>query len=110
MDTCLLGGHDYSDPARPEDGTYGWRACACGGGLPAHSWGADPVDGNGCGMAWRLCHHCDHIDERPLTELRDTDDTDEFFEVQPGGSFRQDVAAGLVLPNHRESVRGGPRW
>lgn len=173
LPTCLLFGHDYTDPARPEDGTYGWRACACAGTLPAHSWGADPVDGNGCGMAWRVCRHCDHIAELPLSELADTDEHDSdpsdldpadsaaadgadldaepadgvlacgsaefdpadgycfihaghcsstdstteptadptsepvaamFSEVQPGGSFRQDVAAGLALPYRRMSA------
>lgn len=113
MATCLVLGHDFSDvDGRPEDGTYGWRACACNGSLPAHSWGDDPADGRGCGMAWRLCRFCDHIDEIPLTELNDQHDIEHdggaaigtAAEVQPGGSFRQDVAAGLALPNRRKSA------
>jgi hypothetical protein len=71
-----LGSHDFRDQARmlpdgtyAEDGTYGWRACACGRSIPEHADAPpDPADGEGCGMVWRLCGRCDHLEERHATE------------------------------------------
>jgi hypothetical protein len=74
---CLvLQGHDFRDQARmlpdgtyAEDGSYGWRACACGRSIPEHADApADPAGGEGCGMVWRLCGRCDHLEERHVTE------------------------------------------
>jgi hypothetical protein len=73
---CLEQGHDFRDRARrgadgscAEDGTYGWRVCACGRSLPEHAEApADPAGGEGCGMEWRLCGRCNHIEERHVTE------------------------------------------
>lgn len=75
---CLEQGHDFRDRARRrpdgsyvEDGSYGWRACACGRSLPEHvDAPPDPAGGEGCGMVWRLCGRCDHIEERHVTEAR----------------------------------------
>jgi hypothetical protein len=77
---CLLHGHDYRDRVRRgpdgsfvEDGSYGWRACACGRSLPEHADApADPAGGDGCGMVWRLCGRCDHIEELHVTDDQST--------------------------------------
>ena len=69
-----------------------WRACACGRSIPSHAdANPDPAGGDGCGMAWRHTEDRNEIEERHLTE------------VQPGGHLRQDVPAGLALPNHQMS-------
>jgi hypothetical protein len=75
---CRELGHDFRDRARPgpyggyrEDGSYGWRMCACDRSIPEHANApADPAGGDGCGMVWRLCGRggCDHIEERHVTE------------------------------------------
>ena len=103
--TCTDYGHAYAD-----DDTRGWRMCACGRSIPAHAFAPpDPAGGEGCGMTWRICGRCDHIDEHPITEHDDDPDPDERdeppergagSEVQPGGFLRQDVPAGLALPTH----------
>ena len=87
--TCADRGHGYE----PD----GWRMCACDRSLPSHATAApDPAGGDGCGMRWRLCGRCDHIDEHHVTD----DDPPDGVRVQPGGYLRQDVPAGLVLPTH----------
>ncbi|MGQ0573894.1 MAG: hypothetical protein ACT4RN_06775 [Pseudonocardia sp.] len=100
---CLMHGHEFRDVhdcgphGTGEDGTGGWRPCACDRSIPAHSGSRpDPAGGPGCGMEWRLCGRCDHIDERHLTDLD---------EVQPGGHLRQDVPAGLALPTDDPSIQ-----
>ena len=100
---CLMRGHEFRDVhdhgphGTGEDGTGGWRPCACDRSIPAHAHARpDPAGGPGCGMAWRLCGRCDHVDERHVTESTD-------HEVQPGGHLRQDVPAGLALPTDSTS-------
>ena len=115
--TCRDRGHDYA----PD----GWRMCACDRSIPAHSFvSPDPAGGDGCGIEWRLCGRCDHIDEHHITDAAahgttppngmaagghayDLGDgschTHRAFcsmspQVQPGGHLRQDVPAGLALP------------
>jgi hypothetical protein len=89
-DLCLTRGHDLA--------ADGWRLCACGRSLPDHADTApDPAGGDGCGMTWRVCSRCEHIDEHHVTEHDDQHDQD-----QPGGYLRQDVSAGPALPNHHE--------
>jgi hypothetical protein len=86
---------------RHEYAPDGWRMCACDRSLPAHAEAPpDPAGGEGCGMTWRLCGRCDHIDEHHVTDGPDTDEPDPGVsdEVQPGGHLRQDVPAGLALP------------
>lgn len=76
--------------------------CACDRSIPAHADAPpDPAGGEGCGMAWRLCRRCDHIDERHLTDP-DEQISDEQIddETVPGGHLRQDVPAGPALPDH----------
>ena len=69
-----------------------WLMCACDRATPDHIDAApDPAGGTGCGMAWRTCEASNEIEERHVTE------------VQPGGHLRQDVPAGLALPNHQMS-------
>ncbi len=90
------------------DHIYGrdaWRMCACGRSRPAHAGTApDPAGGDGCGMTWRVCGRCGHITEHHITEHHITEnDVTEHGEVQPGGYLRQDVPAGLGLPNHQKS-------
>jgi hypothetical protein len=70
-----------------------WRMCACERSIAAHfDADPDPAGGIGCGMAWRPCvAGSNEIEERHITE------------VQPGGHLRQDVPAGLALPNHQMS-------
>lgn len=118
--TCAVLGHDYSDRLdRVEDGTYGWRACSCAGALPGHAAGCDPTGGPGCGMAYRLCRFCDHTAEAALIDglpagYGDVPDLDyeprrlagARVQVQPGGSLRQDVAAGLALPTDTTHTSG----
>jgi len=117
MGICLMCGHTYGPDA--------WRACDCGRSLPSHADTApDPAGGHGCGMAWRICGRCDHIDEHHITEhhITEHDVTEhdvtehdvtehavtEQFEVQPGGHLRQDVPAGLGLPNHHNATEENP--
>lgn len=87
-----------------------WRMCACNRVLPAHADAApDPAGGTGCGMAWRLTADRTEIEERHITDVRDSGE----FEVQPGGHLRQDASAGPALPNHQmsseENQMVGPR-
>jgi hypothetical protein len=71
-----------------------WRMCACERAIPAHADTApDPAGGTGCGMAWRTREAAPEIEDRHITDLAHS-------EVQPGGHLRQDVPAGLALPNH----------
>ena len=85
-DLCVTRGHDLADD--------GWRMCACGRSLPDHADASpDPAGGDGCGMTWRVCSRCEHIDEHHITD-HDQD--------QPGGNLRQDVSAGPALPNHQK--------
>ena len=43
--------------------------CACDRSIPAHADAPpDPAGGDGCGMTWRLCGRCDHIDEHHITD------------------------------------------
>lgn len=59
---CVTGGHRYGGPG-------GWRACACGRAMPGHAAAPlDPAGGPGCGMVWRVCADCAHIDEHHLTD------------------------------------------
>lgn len=99
---CAFHGHefrnctDYGPYGTGEDGTGGWRYCACDRSIPAHrDLEPDPAGGPGCGMAWRLCGSCDHIDEQHVTALT--------TKVQPGGYLRQDVPAGLAPTHHQDS-------
>jgi hypothetical protein len=76
---CLLDGHDFRDRTRRsvdggfiEDGSFGWRWCACDRSIPSHADApADPAGGEGCGMVWRLCGRCDHIEELHVTDAPD---------------------------------------
>ena len=96
--TCHDHGHDYS----PD----GWRMCACDRSLPGHADAPpDPAGGGGCGMTWRLCGRCDHIDEHHIT---DPPDPVRAVQVQPGGHLRQDVPAGLALPTPTSAITGEP--
>ncbi len=107
---CLVHGHDYRDQHIPgpdggtfrEDGTYGWRVCGCERSIPAHADAVDPAGGAGCGMVWRLCGRCDHIDEHHATQHDATDHqlAEHGGVHQPGGFLRQDVPAGLADPHH----------
>jgi hypothetical protein len=93
---CLRNGHDYGDPES-------WRVCACDRSLPRHvDAPGDPTGGSGCGMEWRLCGRCDHIDERHVTDLARPAGGEHDEQDQPGGYIRQDIPAGLALPNHHE--------
>jgi hypothetical protein len=99
--TCRDRGHDYA----PDDERGGWRMCACQRSIPAHADAPpDPAGGDGCGITWRLCGRCDHIDEHPITDPDPDPDgersgpVDGSAQVQPGGHLRQDVPAGLALP------------
>jgi hypothetical protein len=66
--------------------------CACERTIPAHiDTDPDPAGGPGCGMAWRTREASNEIEGQHVTE------------VQPGGHLRQDVPAGLALPNHQMS-------
>lgn len=59
---CVSAGHVYGGPG-------GWRACACERAIPAHADTAlDPAGGPGCGMVWRVCARCSHIDEHHITD------------------------------------------
>ena len=93
-DLCAIAGHDVA--------ADGWRMCACARTLPGHAdTPPDPAGGDGCGMTWRLCARCDDVDEHHITEH---DQNDEHDQDQPGGNLRQDVPAGLALPdNHQGS-------
>jgi hypothetical protein len=115
--TCRDCGHDYA--------VDGWRMCACDRSIPTHTFAPpDPARGDGCGIAWRLCGRCDHIDEHHITGIPVPDPwqgphchdqvpgdavecltclttgstADTAAQAQPGGSLRQDVPAGLALP------------
>ena len=71
--TCTDYGHAYA-----ADDTRGWRMCACGRSIPAHACAPpDPAGGEGCGMTWRICGRCDHIDEHHITDHPDPDDPDD---------------------------------
>jgi hypothetical protein len=123
---CARYGHVYTDPRRGggEDGTGGWRACACDRRIREHAdTHPDPAGGPGCGMQYRLCARCDHIDERHITDHPAADPdaavggdgwvcepTSEPTEVQPGGHLRQDVPAGLALPTTQQSGQGETAW
>ena len=97
--TCTDRGHDYGGPG-------GWRMCACDRSIPSHADAPpDPAGGDGCGMTWRLCGRCDHIDEHPITDRPDPDDptsrpTRRSRRSSPADYLRQDVPAGLALPTH----------
>jgi hypothetical protein len=90
----------------------GWRMCACSRSRPEHiDTAPDPAGGSGCAMAWRP--HGGQIEERHVTELPSPPgDGPPTTEVQPGGHLRQDVPAGLALPNHlmssEENAMVGP--
>jgi hypothetical protein len=89
--TCALRGHDYGTDL---DG--GWRLCACDRSIPAHAdVPRSPLGRGACGMEWRVCRRCDHIDEHHVTDPPPDDEG-----VQPGGHLRQDVPAGPALPTH----------
>ena len=101
--TCRDRGHEYARD--------GWRMCACRRSIPAHADALpDPAGGDGCGITWRLCGRCDHIDEHHVTDSTrghdDGHDESAVLQVQPGGHLRQDVPAGLALPTHTPA---GPR-
>lgn len=99
---CTVEGHVWWPAAC-------WLLCACTGSIPGHAERPDPAGGPGCAMAWRQCGRCDHIAERPATELPDdnatdndvgSDQTDEIDdEHRAGGFLCQDVPAGPALPN-----------
>ena len=68
--SCLTGGHVYGGPG-------GWRVCACDRGLPAHvDTPPDPAGGPGCGMVWRVCADCAHVDEHHITDHDTEHDTE----------------------------------
>lgn len=95
-DLCATRGHNLA--------ADGWRMCACGRSLPDHADTApDPAGGNGCGMTWRVCSRCEHIDEHHVTEHDNQHDQHD-TEVQPGGHLRQEVPAGPALPNHHQAT------
>lgn len=91
-DLCASHGHDLA--------ADGWRMCACARSLPAHvDTAPDPAGDGGCGMTWRVCARCAHIDEHHITDH----EQNEYVQVQPGGNLCQDVSAGLALSHHQDS-------
>ena len=105
--------HSYgSDPQTA------WRVCACTRSIPAHADRADPAGGPGCGMVWRVCEGCEHIDEHHVTEQHGTEHADDQADDvagrgdvvhRPGGHLRQDVPAGSALPPHNRHAPDGVR-
>lgn len=71
---CVTGGHVYGGPG-------GWRACACGRAIPAHdATPPDPAGGPGCGMVWRVCARCAHVEEHHVLDHDDQADDDRGYD------------------------------